>query len=278
MPVTSDEQVVIRSFNPHRARGLKRTVLTRPALEILKALRAQGYRVRADPNEGERIEFLTTKGALDFFRDPVILLTLSVPIGVLTSIIGNWLYNRTRRQHQVVDSVSIAIELSESGHSLRYDHAGREISERRFRDVLGMMQARQHYFDTLASRNSPFPDKPWPICLEHSDRVVGWARLRETREGLNVEPGIITDSETWHRIRSGQLRGISFSGVVAEARCSVCEGDYTACEHHAGQRYGQVECVSHLAQIDLCEVSVVETPANPECLVTLEWSNDEGDA
>lgn len=128
-------------------------------------------------------------------------------------------------------------------------------------------QARRHQVARL--QLPPDPALPFPIFLEHGDRVVGWAALREQPTGLKVTSGRILDDLVEQRVRSGELKGLSIGGIVRQARCSICADDYIPCPHTSSENYDGQQCITQILDVDLCEVSIVSEPAYPDSLIRL---------
>jgi len=274
-----NEQVAIMAFNPYSTRYPDRRLISRETLLLLKRLRKKGYKVEVLPDNGKKIEYLAKKGFTDFLTDPLVLQVVGIPISILTGLVSSWLYDmlrsRTNREStQVPEQTNIVISIKEQGRTVHYDHKGREISDERFRDILSLLQAqRDGYSESLRAVPSD-PELPIPMYLEHTNKIIGWANLRMGDRGLEVAPAQIIDAETWKRMQEEELRGFSISGIVTESECSICHGDFTTCNHGAREHNEQEDCVVRISGIQLCEVSVVKDPVNPETVFVMPKKKD----
>jgi hypothetical protein len=155
------------------------------------------------------------------------------------------------------------VEFDGSGKKLRYDHRGNPISDERFASLLKALDERARRYDELRRRAPPDPNRPVPIYLEHITKIVGWGRVEVDDTGLKVENAIVTDDETWTRIESGELKGLSIGAVVGGSRCSICGEDYVSCNHVGGREYNGVRCAVHIDELEPEEISIVRNPAQP---------------
>lgn len=91
----------------------------------------------------------------------------------------------------------------------------------------------------------------------HFDGVVGkWLTLREDEKGLYVEGELTPDhslaKDTYALLKHGAIRGLSIGYLPVESEKMMIEG----------------KSVRALKKIDLHEISVVDSPANTEALVS----------
>jgi len=252
-------------------------LVSQPALELIKALRSEGCLVVIEPDDGSKIEYYIRKGALDFLKDPLFLVLVGIPIAFFVNIASavfydRWLKKRPVSPSGIVESPqqsNLVVEVQGPGESFYYDHNGLRIELDRAREAVTLLGQQAAVLSAMRTAESPYPDMPFPICLEHTSRIVGWANLREDEKGLLVSPGVISDRETWSRIERGELRGFSIAGAVRESQCSLCNADYAECNHISGLDYEGRSCSNIIRDVDLVEVSIVEEPINPGCLVNL---------
>ena len=94
---------------------------------------------------------------------------------------------------------------------------------------------------TLSSKGKPH---------EYSNQIVGWANLKMDEEALTISPAKILDDETWKRIKKGDLKGLSVTGIVRKSECSICGKDYTECNNITGSKYDVKECVNTIQSIN----------------------------
>lgn len=279
--VSDKGQVTVYALGYATGNGYAR-LISQPTLELVKLLRAQGHLVVVEPNNGSEIKYYIRKGEFDFLRDPLLLELLGIPFGIFAALVTAWLQNRLSRRGEKENTSTrkgsgshMVVRVSETSKRTYRDHAGRRVTEKTVRKVTRLIEQQAEAMNATRSARSPYPEMPFPICLEHTSRIVGWANLKETEKGLLASPAIIEDDETWGRLQRGELRGFSVSGVVRESQCSICGGDYAECNHISGLDYEGRKCVNYIKDVDLIEVSVVEEPVNQHCLVNLRKVDDE---
>lgn len=281
-----DSQAVFYAFTRPSPGGHTRLV-SQPALELMKALRIKGYSVIVEPNDGSKIEYYIRKGELDLLQDPLLLKLIEIPIAIFTSVASAWLYDRWRRRGRQdtpedgpkPDQESkVVVVVQKQREVLYYDHSGLQIDQARAEAVFDFQGQQAEALSAMRIVESPYPDMPFPIRLEHTNRIVGWANLKEDQRGLLASPAIITDSETNKRIDRGELRGFSIAGAVRDSQCSICGGDYAGCNHISGLDYEGRICTNTIRDVDLVEVSIVSDPINQGCLINLQRERNEGEA
>lgn len=243
----------------------QRRTVSRNALDIAKLARAQGIKVVFEPDDGRPLRYVVRKGLLDdIVKDPIAMLAIGVPIGIVTNLISSWIYDRIKKVGQSPAEARVHIEVVADGKRIVYDHLGTEVSADKAEQML-----REFNESLFAHRPrmlaSPFPDMPVPVYLEHTPKVVGWTALNQGPHGLYGEPTHITDRETLKRIDIGELTGLSVSGIVKRSECSICGDDYVRCNHVAGSVYNRRKCINRISEIEFLEVSVVAEPTNPMC-------------
>lgn len=272
-----DPSATIRSFNPYEARYPNRLVITAEALSLAKRLRNAGIPVSVSGRPLEEINYLARKGMGEFLRDPIFIEFVNVAKDVAISLVAAWLYDFAKRGSMKASALAkskLVISVSADGQMLHYDSKGNNISDKRFQALIDLMNKKQRAYKRSVGKVPPDANLPLPIHLQHSARIVGWARLEEGERGIKVAPAEIFDKETKTRIASGDLKGFSLAVLVVKAKCERCGGDYRTCEH-GDAREGN-ETVVRLTDLDLCECSVVKDPVNPEA--TIERVGEEPDA
>jgi hypothetical protein len=143
------------------------------------------------------------------------------------------------------------------GHSLSASELERTLSA-------GKRSAEIFFQSRLAIR--PDPEHPLPIQLEHTGRIVAWAsnlEFHDDSRGVKVVGVKIIDPTVEEAVRTKKLSGMSVAGVVTEATCSICSGQYVTCDHIATQWYGRNRCTVRITQFRLAEISLVSDPINP---------------
>jgi len=259
-------EIRIQSFNPYAARFQNRNVISREALHLIKYLRSQGYKVTIEPENNNEINFLTEKGIREFLLDPINIILINIPISIIVSLIASYIYDCLKRKPKN-DEVNIFLEIDEKGNKIRYSHSGQPISDRRFKDLLKILERKAKAYKSSQKKVPPDPNKPFPIFLEHTEKLIGWGQIYEDKTGLKVEDAEISDSETLKRIRSGELKGMSIGGLVRKSKCSVCGLNYLDCNHVTGKIYDGVKCICDIYEVDLAEISVVKYPINPQAKI-----------
>ncbi|HVN63730.1 MAG TPA: hypothetical protein VMT58_03780 [Candidatus Binataceae bacterium] len=261
----------IRTFNPYEEIFPNRRVISRRALLIAKRLRALGHTVVIVPDDGRKLEYVTEKDLFSFLDDPIFLTVGSVALTLILNVIGNVISEPfLRRFNSSADHGSMVIEVDEKGGKLKYNEHGRVVSEERFQELIRLMKSRQASYAASRRTAAPTLDRPFPIFLEHTSRIVGWAQPQLTDEGILIENCEVTDPDTLERIKKGELKGFSIAGIVKEARCNICKGDLVECVHCPGELCGGVECIATILKMDLGEISIVREPANPGCTLKLK--------
>ena len=264
MPKTPKPRITFQSYNPYEARYPGLRVVPRETLHLLKVLRSQGFKVIVEPENGTKLYYLAEKGIREFLADPIVATVVGVSLSFIVNLISSWVYDRLKHQPQPDDQVNLILEFDENGGKARYDHNGQPISDERFQAILSLLNERSRLYLESLKAVPPEPSRPYPIYLEHTSKIVGWAeRIFTDDEGLKVERIKITDEETWVRTVSDDLTGFSIGGIIRKSACSICKQDYVACNHLAGRRYNGKECVVRIDDILLADFSIVKEPVHP---------------
>jgi hypothetical protein len=266
--MTTKPELIVESFNPYDVGYPNRRVVTRAELDLIKVARAAGISVRITGRPEHELNFLTEKGLRDLLADPVIALVANIPIGVLAGLIANALPQWFKPPRSTARSV--VLEVDETGTKVRYTADGAPIDHATFLSLVSLLQQRRSDRPNAFPGSSPEPNRPIPIFLEHTRRLIGWGRVEATDKGLEVHDAKITDDEAYSRIQKGELKGFSIAGLVRKATCGICGGSYFLCEHVGGMSYGGVTNSVHLEEVDLCEISIVETPINPDATIKMQ--------
>ena len=134
-----------------------------------------------------------------------------------------------------------------------------------------MDKRKDNYALASAIRPSPYAREPFPIYLEHTDKIVGWAKDMYTDEsGLVFGDITIFDIDTRKKVLDGELEGMSIGGVVTESICSICEKEYVDCLHVSGNMYKGKKCAVLIKGMCLADVSIVKQPANQRAKLELK--------
>jgi len=256
------EEIRIQSFNPYECRYPGRRVILWELLQLVKALRSQGYVVRVLPEDGTRLNWRQENGLRDVLQDPVTLTLISIPISVATSLLANLVWDRFGRWRDR-KRAPIVIVVPAGRSAGKYDIFGNRISNwYESSSTLGERESSHWYWKTRL-QSSPYPTFPEPILLEHTARIVGWGRVSVDDVGLLVEARI-DDFEIQQKLDSGELGGFSFGALIYDSRCSICGKQYVDCGHTSGNCYDGVKCIAHIKGADFAEISVVQRPASPD--------------
>jgi len=265
--------LVIEQFNPYSEQFPDRRVITRKQLDILKFLRAEGVDVRVSGDPSHELNYLSQKGVHEWLSDPVILQLVNITVSIACGIISTALYNMYAGKKP--DHTDVVLELDNEGKRAHYACDGVPLKTPEFNALLKAMQERRKVHPDVRLLESPYPTRPMPLCLEHTGRVVGWGRVvaDDDTRSHRIEDALITDIDTWRRIKEGSLRGFSIGLLVREAQCEICGESYFECGHIASQQYAGISCAVRLTKFDLCEISIVTSPINP--LANLHWRDEE---
>jgi hypothetical protein len=195
---------------------------------------------------------------------------VNIPVSIACEILSTALYNIFAGKKP--DHTDIALELDNGGKRAHYTCDGVPLKSPEFIALLNAMQDRRKVHPNFRLLKSPYPTKPVPLCLEHTGQVVGWGRIVADDHSMRIEDSVITDTDTWRRIKERSLKGISIGLLVREAQCEICGESYFECGHIAKQQNGGVSCAVRLTKSDLCEISIVTSPIN--LLANLHWEGE----
>lgn len=244
-------------------------LVSRTTLDFLKALRAQGVEVVVLPDDGTPIHYLVRKGEPSLFTDPVFAYLVGIPTSVIASLFAAWLHERRWRDRQPEEESEIVLRIEEGGTSLFYSETGAQVSEAHAERVIHLLESVAENLNTVSKARAKDPQHRFPICLEHTDEIIGWTHVQEDERGLRMKDGEFVDSTLWARVDSGELRGASIGGIATESECSICGADYSECNHISGLEYDGSLCINAIRKFELAEVSLVREPVNQGCLIDL---------
>lgn len=243
-------------------------IVNRTTLDLMKALRGKGYRVIVEPDDGSPLYYLVEKGEPSLLANPTFVFLVNIPISVITSLLGSWLYNRFRDRSAATKAPPlIAFRVESGGMSAYFSETGARISSEEAQVVFELLKRRGAALNTIASAKSD-RSAEFPLCLEHTRTIVGSAEVWEDGGGLRATLRIHRD-DVHALLKSGELRGLSIAGMVRRSECSICGHDYVDCAHIAGLDYNGTVCVNTIEDIALAEVSLVREPINSDCLIDL---------
>lgn len=254
------------TFNPYEFTHPGRILISREEVLLAKRLRREGFSVTFGVEEVSQTDYVFRKGFDELLAAPVLIKLAGIGKDLAIGIVSSWLYDLRKdaggssgEQKQV----SVVIEMSADGRHLRFDQSGQEIGDGKLRLLLAGMSQRQTDFARTVSAQKPHPTLDAPIFLEHSRKPVGWCRVVPVEGvGLTLSSYVITDDETRERVKRGELRGFSVSGIAIVSTCQICGEPFQDCPHDSAPE-GQALCV--IEESSLCEVSIVKSPVNPSC-------------
>ena len=176
---------------------------------------------------------------------------------------SSWLYDIWRKPPKK-DETQLVIEFDENGNKVRYSQSGEEISDKKFTSILKSLDERATAYKQSRKNPSPIAKRPYPVYLEHTAKIIGWAENIITKpEGLYLDGLQITDPEVQKLVDNGYLSGLSVAGIVKKSTCSVCDSDYVLCNHIAQKTYEGKECLVRIDDFAIAEFSLVKEPIQP---------------
>jgi hypothetical protein len=208
------------------------------------------------------------KGIFDFLTDPVVIQFVDVAKDIGIGIVGAWLYERAKQDRQNHIKSNIVLEFNPHKNVERCCPDGRKISSSRLREIERLCRKQKQAYKESLAVIPPDDNRPTPIYLEHTDKIVGWGHLERNDRGIKVADAEITDKTTAKQIDEGELVGFSIGGLVREGRCSSCNGDYALCNHISTYEYDGAICGVEIRQVDLADISIVKNPVQPLARIT----------
>lgn len=260
----NDMTVTIDSFNPYDSIFPNRKLVTRDILILIKTLRQAGYIVKVNPDDNRPIEYLFKKGETNFLSDPSNQLLISIPVSIITGLITNWIQKLFDKKVKPSNVIIINQETNIISNSFN-----KIISKNQIDDNKKKRKVIKKDYEKCLKTKSPIPGLPFPILLEHKPIIIGWCRLQETDKGLEIEKGIITDKKIYEKLKQGKFNGASVTGIAKKSNCSICENNYTECNHITGEIYDGKICTNNIIETDLIEVSLVKKPININTFIKL---------
>jgi hypothetical protein len=264
----------IQTFNPFEATHPGHKVVSEDALTLIKVLREQGHKVVIEPDDSRPVEYLFRKGFREFFMDPLVI---NFGLGVAASVVAaavvgalNWVWQHRRREslfQSPPKPSNLLLRSNEEG--LIFSYSGEPLDSEALGRLLAVVEQDRSEFHQASLRRSPLPDRPVPVFLEHSALIVGWCRLSLDSRGIYVEDAAVTPSFVWRRIESGELKGLSITGIASKSICSVCRGSYVDCNHISGVEYDSVYCSNEIRRATFINVNIVSSPVNQQCFLQM---------
>lgn len=272
----------IQTFNPFEATHPGHKVVSEDTLTLIKVLRDQGHTVIIEPDDGRPVEYLFRKGFREFFTDPMII---NFGLGVAASVVAativgavNWVWQHRRRESLFQSAPKPSnLLLRSNAEGLIFSYSGEPLDSEALDRMLALVEKDISEFRQASLRRSPLPDRPVPVFLEHSALIVGWCRLAFDSRGIYVENAAVTPGFVWRKIESGELKGLSITGIASESICSVCRQSYVSCNHISGVEYDSVYCSNEIHSAAFINVNLVSSPVNQECFLQMIGSAKGGE-
>ncbi len=258
------QEIHFQSYNPYEARYPGLRVVSRETLHLIKLMREAGYHVIIEPEDGTDLHYLAEKGLREILADPIVAMIIWIPLTIILNLLSNWLSDVWRRPPLKDEVQLVLVELDEFGNKLRYSQSGQPISEERFQAILKSLDDRANRYKESQQVATPISECPYPIYLEHTSKIVGWAeRFVRDEKGLGVDGVRIVDPEIESLIEDGYITGFSYGGIIKGSTCSICDGEYVSCNHIACREYKGKECLVRIDDFLIAELSLVKDPIQP---------------
>ena len=263
MTQDTKQEIHFQSYNPYKARYHGLRVVSRETLHLIKLMRETGYHVIIDPEDGTDLHYLSEKGIREILADPFVAIIIGFSLNFIINLLSNWVSDVWRRPPHK-DEVQLVLEFDESGKKLRYSQSGQPINENHFQAILKSLDDRANQYKESQQVETPISECPYPIYLEHTSKIVGWAeRFVRDEKGLGVDGVRIVDPEIESLIEDGYITGFSYGGIIKGSTCSICDGEYVSCNHIACREYKGKECLVRIDDFLIAELSLVKDPIQP---------------
>jgi hypothetical protein len=232
----------IQAFNPHEVTHPGHKVVSEETLILIKLLREQGNHVVVQPEDDRPLEYLFRKGFSSFFTDPLVIgFGLGVASSVVATIITNsvyWIWQHRRKEHIFMSAPKLTnILLKNTADESLFSYTGEPLEPVMMERLLSSARRTRDEYRQAACHQSPYSELKVPIFLEHTTRLIGWCDLEYNEKRLLSRHVYIFDKAALSKVRKGELRGISISGIARESICSICRSSYIECNHVSGVTY-----------------------------------------
>jgi len=271
------EKIQVQTFNPFVGRFPNDKVITHGTLALIKTLRDNGFIIEFLPADDRELKYLFRKGDFSLFQDPFILFLLGISTKVLINIITDFIKGRKKIKKRdvnvemVINNSNVVINNITNNEFVSID--GSQIKPEVMATLKEKADKVANEFTQSTLLKSPYVELPTPIYLEHTSRIVGWAQISLDKVGIKIDKSKIEDDNTWNRLKNGELRGASVSGIADITICSICKSNYVNCNHISGQTYESVMCTNTIVKARLAEISLVDVPSNSECIIDILNNN-----
>ncbi|SNS84084.1 hypothetical protein SAMN05421640_1469 [Ekhidna lutea] len=267
-------KIEVKTFNPFVGKFSEDKVITHETLALVKTLRNKGFEVEFIPDDSRELKYLFRKGDFTLFQDPFFLFLIGIPTTIVINVINEFIKKKLEKSKEKnptfetnVNTDNVIINNISGNEIVSID--GKTLSQNSLVRKENEVQKVANEFHDSFKANSPHPELPVPIFLEHTSKIIGWADISINDEGIVIESCTIDDPESWKRIKNSELRGASISGIADKTTCSICEKDYVSCNHVSGEIYNNKMCVNYIVKARLAEISLVKHPANSECVIDI---------
>lgn len=247
-------------------------LITRQELNFIKLLRQNDIAIEIELDEGEEIFYVVEKGLKEVVRHPLFIFLLGISVDYFVNLSSSRIYDKFFSKQQPNSKVQIIIQKKENETDLFYSQEGKEIPLEQVKSILDYSK-NLFYIKNYGNKKpkSPLPEKcPYPIYLEHANKIIGWGNIEMSKKGLLLKNGFIEDDKTRQRINSGELKGLSITGIVKKSRCSICGKNYIDCPHISGEVYDKKSCINNITEIELLNINIVKEPVNQEALLNIK--------
>lgn len=267
------QEIRIPSYNPYVSLYPDLKVISRETVHLIKLLRAEGYNIIVEPEKIQKLNYYVEKGLREILADPILMYVIGIPTSIITGLMSAWLYDIWRKPPEK-NETQLVIEFEENGNKVRYSQSGESVSDEKFASILKSLDERAIAYKKSRENSTPLANRLYPVYLEHSSRIIGWAENVITKSGgLYLEGLQITDPEVQSLVENGYLTGVSVAGIVKKSTCSVCNSDYIECNHIAKKIYGGKECLVRIDDFAIAEFSLVKDPIHPMARIVKKPSN-----
>lgn len=257
------QEIRIPSFNPYVSLYPDLKVVSRETIHLIKLLRTEGYNVIVEPEKTQELYYYTEKGIREILADPILAFTIGISASFFINLLSSWVYDIWRRPLKK-NEIQLVIEFDENGTKVRYSQSGEKVSDKKFAAILKSLDERTNAYKKSRETVSPIATRPYPMYLEHTAKIIGWAESVTTRpDGLYLVGLQITDPEVEKLVEGGYLSGVSVAGIIKKSTCSVCDSGYIDCTHIARKTYDGKECLVRIDDFAIAEFSLVKDPIQP---------------
>ncbi|MES2727773.1 MAG: hypothetical protein V4643_11765 [Bacteroidota bacterium] len=256
--------IKIQPFNPYEALFPNRKVINLDTLILIKILREEGYEVQILPLDERPVQYVFRKGLTEILSDPINIMLFNIPITIVTNIISNYIQkNLDKSSDKKTNPDKNIIIIEGNNNNVFYNYEGDMIKENDIAIRTNRILDTQNKFEKAFKTKAPEKFPPVPIFYEHQPEIVGWCRIKMDAKGLLVSEGQILDKKIKNKIAKGTIKGLSVTGIATKTECSTCKSDFITCLHFGDG------VTNTIVKADFIEVSLVKTPLNEKCLVSL---------